>query len=215
MAAQTIDLYIASYPKEVQAILQKIRKTIQKIAPEAKEKMNYGVPTFDLYGNLVHFGAYAQHIGFYSLPKEDKALVKAIEPYKTGKGSIQFPLDKPMPYDLIEWFVKQRIIENTNKFKEKSKRTCKQGHVFYKTSDCPTCPQCEALKKPKEGFATVLGAPARRALDNAGITTLKKLSTYTEEQLLALHGMGPSSIPKLKIELKKEGLKFKEVPKKK
>jgi uncharacterized protein YdhG (YjbR/CyaY superfamily) len=215
MAAQTIDHYIASYPKEVQAILQKIRKMIQKIAPEAKEKMNYGVPTFDLHGNLVHFGAYAKHIGFYSLPKEDKALVKAIEPYKTGKGSIQFSLDKPIPYDLIEWFVKQRIIENTTKFKEKSKRTCKQGHVFYKTSDCPTCPQCEALQKPKEGFATVLGAPARRALDNAGIKTLKKLSTYSEEQILALHGMGPSSIPKLKSVLSQEGLTFKSPSKKK
>jgi len=209
MAAETIDLCISMHPRDVQPILQKIRKTIQKLAPEGKEKMNYGIPAFDLYGNLVHFGAYANHIGFYSLLKEDKALIKALEPFKTGNGSVQFPLSKPIPYDLIERFVKQRIIENTEKFREKSKRTCKQGHVFYKTRDCPVCPKCEALKKPKEGFETLLGSPARRALEHAGIKTLKQLSRYSDLLLLSMHGIGPFSTSKLKKALENEGLTYR------
>lgn len=88
-------------------------------------------------------------------------------------------------------------------------RTCKNGHRYYKSSDCPTCPTCETARKPESGFLSLLAAPARRALENEGITTLKKLSTYTEAEILALHGMGKSSIPKLKEALKKEKLNFK------
>jgi hypothetical protein len=88
-------------------------------------------------------------------------------------------------------------------------RTCKKGHQYYKSSDCPTCPICAKEAKPKEGFLSLLSAPARRALENEGIYTLKQLSRYSEAQVLALHGMGPSSMPKLREALAAEGLMFK------
>jgi predicted RecB family nuclease len=88
-------------------------------------------------------------------------------------------------------------------------RTCKKGHQYYKSSDCPTCPACEAERKPKEGFLSVLAAPARRALEREGVTTLEALAHRTEAEILALHGMGPSSIPKLRQLLKASGLAFR------
>lgn len=88
-------------------------------------------------------------------------------------------------------------------------KTCKKGHQFYKNSDCPTCPTCEQERKPKEGFLSVLAAPARRALENAGILTIEQLSNQSENELLALHGMGKSSIPKLKTILEKHNLSLK------
>jgi predicted RecB family nuclease len=92
---------------------------------------------------------------------------------------------------------------------KKTLKTCTNGHQFYKSSDCPSCPICEEQHRPAEGFMSLLGAPARRALESAGITTLKKLSTFTEEEILSLHGMGPKSIPTLKSALRTEGLGFK------
>jgi DNA-directed RNA polymerase alpha subunit len=91
------------------------------------------------------------------------------------------------------------------------KKTCSQGHTFYKTSECPTCPTCEELQRPKSGFLSVLSAPARRALENAGVTTLTTLVKYTEKEILSLHGMGPGSMPKLKSALQEKGLTFKEL----
>ena len=89
-------------------------------------------------------------------------------------------------------------------------RSCEKGHLYKKSSDCPTCPVCEAERQPKHGFLSPLAAPARRALENAGILTLQSLSEHTEEEILSLHGMGKSSIPKLKKALDQEGLSFKE-----
>ncbi|SHN73120.1 hypothetical protein SAMN04487896_3143 [Paenibacillus sp. ov031] len=89
-------------------------------------------------------------------------------------------------------------------------RTCEQGHSYYKSSDCPTCPVCEKERKPKEGILSLLSAPARRALENQGITTLQILSQYTEKEILKLHGIGPSAMPKLRQALEEEGLSFKE-----
>lgn len=93
---------------------------------------------------------------------------------------------------------------------QKTLKTCKNGHQFYKSSDCPVCPICEKQKVPRNHFLSLLGSPARRALENEGITTLKKLSKYSEKDILKLHGMGPSSIPKLRKALKDEGLGFKD-----
>ena len=91
----------------------------------------------------------------------------------------------------------------------KNMRICDKGHRYYKSSDCPTCPICENARKPESGFLSLLAAPARRALENKGITSLRILSTYSEEDVLKFHGMGPSSLPKLKSALKEEGLSFK------
>ena len=90
-----------------------------------------------------------------------------------------------------------------------SLRTCSKGHQYNKTSDCPTCPICENERKPKDGFLSLLYAPARRALENKGIKTLQQLSEFSEEEILSLHGMGPGSIPKLRKALQGEGLSFK------
>lgn len=91
----------------------------------------------------------------------------------------------------------------------KNRRICPNGHVFYKSSDCPVCPVCEEEKKPSDGFLSLLSAPARRALTNAGIVTLQQLSKKRESEILKLHGMGPGSIPRLQAALRSKGLSFK------
>jgi hypothetical protein len=88
-------------------------------------------------------------------------------------------------------------------------RTCQQGHRYYKSSDCLTCPICEKQRKAINGFLSLLAAPARRALENRRITTLKKLASFTEAEILSLHGMGPGSMPKLREALKNAGLFFR------
>ena len=88
-------------------------------------------------------------------------------------------------------------------------KTCPKGHKFYKSSDCPVCPICEEERKPKDSFLALIAAPARRALENEGITSLEKLSAYSEKEILSLHGMGKSSLPKLNDALNKAGLAFK------
>lgn len=92
---------------------------------------------------------------------------------------------------------------------KKQLRTCPKGHKYYKSSNCPTCPICEQERKPKDSFLSLLVAPARRALETKGITTLRQLSNFSEYEILQLHGMGPSTIPKLKKALKENGLNFK------
>lgn len=89
-------------------------------------------------------------------------------------------------------------------------RTCKNGHQYYKSSDCPVCPECEEAKRPADGFLSLIYAPARRALESAGLTTLEKLATWTEDEVLNLHGMGKTTMPILRRELKKAGLGFRE-----
>lgn len=91
----------------------------------------------------------------------------------------------------------------------KNKRICPKGHTYYKTSDCPVCPVCEEESKPTTGFLVALSAPARRALENKGIRTVQQLAAFSKKEVLALHGMGPASIPKLMNALKKVGLSFK------
>ncbi|MBU7592479.1 RNA polymerase alpha subunit C-terminal domain-containing protein [Metabacillus halosaccharovorans] len=92
---------------------------------------------------------------------------------------------------------------------KKTKRTCKNGHVFEKSSDCPTCPICERERKPATGFLSLLSAPARRALESKGILTVEELAKYSEKEILSLHGIGPSSLPKLRLALQEIGLTFK------
>ena len=91
----------------------------------------------------------------------------------------------------------------------KNLRTCSKGHSYYKSSDCPTCPTCEQERKPESGFLSLLSAPARRALENNGITSLQQLAAYSEKEILQFHGMGPASLPKLREALQTDGLTFK------
>ncbi len=117
-----MDEYIAGFPKSVQDILQKIRETIAAAAPEAEETINYRMPTFKLKGNLVHFAAYKNHIGFYPAPSGLDAFKNEISLYKNAKGSVQFPIDKPIPYELITKIVKFRLDENIKKAANKGKK---------------------------------------------------------------------------------------------
>ena len=114
-----IDEYIASFPEDIQAILQKIRKTIRKAAPEATETIKYRMPTLTLNGNLVHFAAFEQHIGFYPTPSGIEKFKKEIAKYKNAKGSVQFPLDEPIPYELIGRITEFRVKEQQAKGKKK------------------------------------------------------------------------------------------------
>lgn len=92
---------------------------------------------------------------------------------------------------------------------KKTLRVCSNGHHYYKSSDCPVCPVCEQVNQPKEGFLSIISAPAKRALEREGIRSLQKLATYSEKEILKLHGMGPSTIPKLRKSLQVAGLSFK------
>jgi uncharacterized protein YdhG (YjbR/CyaY superfamily) len=108
----TIDEYIRTFPPEVQARLQKMRQTIRKAAPQAVEAISYQMPTFKLHGrNLVHFAGYKRHIGFYPVPSGVAAFKKELAPYVQGKGSVQFPLDRPLPYELVKRIVAFRVKE--------------------------------------------------------------------------------------------------------
>ena len=115
--ANDIDEYIASFPKETQKLLEQVRVTIRTAAPEAEETINYGIPTLTLKGNLVHFAAFKNHIGFYPAPSAIKAFSKELSAYDGAKGSVKFPIDKPLPFDLISKIVKFRVKENLEKEK--------------------------------------------------------------------------------------------------
>lgn len=115
----TIDEYIAGFPKNIRDILEGLRQVIRESAPEAKEAISYRIPTFRLNGNLVHFAAYKNHIGFYPTPSAISAFSQELSPYKQAKGSVQFPIDKPIPYDLVRRMVKYRVDESLETGKKK------------------------------------------------------------------------------------------------
>ena len=122
--AGTVDEYINLYPAKTQKILNKVRATISKVIPYAEEAMRYSIPTFRLKKNLVHFAAHEHHLGFYPTPSVLTAFSKNIKSYKSSKGAVQFPLDEPIPYDLIVAMTKLRInqvAELSTKSKNKSK----------------------------------------------------------------------------------------------
>ena len=117
-----IDDYIGGHPKEVREILEKLRATIRKAAPAAQETINYGIPTFTLMGNLVHFAAFKNHIGFYPAPSGIIAFKKELSVYDGAKGSIKFPIEKPLPFGLITKIVKFRVRENLERVAAKKKK---------------------------------------------------------------------------------------------
>src|SRR4051794_29822702 len=117
-----IDEYIAGFPDEIRARLQKIRMTIRKAAPAAEEAIKYQIPTFTLNGNLVHFAAFKNHIGFYPAPRGIEQFKQELAPYEGAKGSVRFPLDQPVPYGLIGRIVKFRVKDNLAKADRKPKK---------------------------------------------------------------------------------------------
>jgi len=112
---QTIDEYIKTFPRDIQKILETVRQTIKKSALKAQEAISYQIPTFKLNGNLVHFAAFKNHIGFYPGSKAIKDFQKDLVKYRSSKGAVQFPIDKPMPLSLIQKIVKHRVKENSIK----------------------------------------------------------------------------------------------------
>lgn len=172
----SIDEHISNQSKTLQSLLRILRTTIRKAAPEAEETISYGIPTFRLHGNLVHFAGYENHIGFYPGPAAIRVFKRELVPYKTSKGAIQFPIDKPLPLQLVTKIVQFRIKVNLEK----------DNALFPKIS-----------------------VPALRALQSVHIKTLKDLSKWSEDKLLELHGMGPSTILILRAALKAKRLSFK------
>ncbi len=118
----SMDEYIATFPEGIQKILQELRATIKAAAPQAEEKISYQMPTFFLKGNLVHFAAHKSHIGFYPTPSGIQAFERELSNFESAKGSVQFPLDQPMPLDLISRIVKFRVAENLKKAEMKSRK---------------------------------------------------------------------------------------------
>lgn len=121
-APKDIDEYIAGFPLDIQQILEEIRMTIRKAAPDAEEAIKYQIPTFTLKGNLVHFAAFKNHIGFYPAPTGIEEFKNELSVYKGAKGSVQFPLDKPIPFDLISRIVKFRVEENLERAAKRGKK---------------------------------------------------------------------------------------------
>ena len=114
---KTIDEYIAQFPKNVRGVLEELRRVIRESVPQAEEAISYGIPTFKLNGNLVHFAAFKIHVAFYPTSSAIRAFEKELTPFKYSKGTVQFPLDKPIPFDLVKKMVKFRVIENELKKK--------------------------------------------------------------------------------------------------
>jgi len=120
--AEDINAYIADFPKDVQKKLKEVRSTMKKVIPKGEEAIKYAIPTFMLDGkNFIHFAAFKNHIGVYPPPHGDEALAKAMEVYRTGKGTLQFPLDSPLPLTFIKRVVKQRLKEWPSFVKPKKK----------------------------------------------------------------------------------------------
>ena len=122
ITAKSIDEYISNFPPEIQELLKMLRKVIKDSAPDATETISYQMPTFVLHGNLVHFAAYKNHIGFYPTPNGINAFKQELSGYKTSKGAVQFPIGKSIPYGLISKIVKFRVSENKSKAEGKIKK---------------------------------------------------------------------------------------------
>lgn len=121
-APKSIEDYIGDFPKDVQRILRKLRSTIKKAAPQAQETISYRIPTFTLRGYLVHFAAFKDHVSLFPTSSPMKAFKRELSPYQVSRGTIQFPLDKPLPLTLVNRIVKFRVKENLARHKRKGRR---------------------------------------------------------------------------------------------
>ena len=121
-APEAVDKYVAGFPPGIRTLLKKMRATIKKAAPQATEKISYQIPTFALKGNLVHFAAFKNHIGFYPTSSAVRKFKEQLSPYAGAKGSVRFPLDKPIPFGLVTRIVKFRVHENLQREKTKVRK---------------------------------------------------------------------------------------------
>jgi uncharacterized protein YdhG (YjbR/CyaY superfamily) len=124
-APATIDDYVAAFPEAIQKVLEKIRATVRKAAPNAEEAISYGMPTFKLEGNLVHFAAFKNHFGFYPTSSGTAKFKKELSIYEGSKGAVRFPMGKPIPFALIAKIVKFRVRENLQRAEQKGKKSLK------------------------------------------------------------------------------------------
>lgn len=171
----TIDAYIADFPVPIRKGLEQMRTTISKAAPAAAETLSYGIPTFTLHGNLVHFAAYKHHIGFYPAPSGITAFQKELSVYKGAKGSVQFPLDQPLPLALVKQIVQFRVKENEEKAKQKSMKTKKPLTAKKQTSKPSDAEQVQAYMNQ---------LPAAQKTDlNALRTIIKSASSKLNERI--------------------------------
>lgn len=118
----TIDEYIAMFPAETQSLLAELRATIRAAAPKAQEKISYRMPTFAQAGNLVHFAAHKEHIGFYPAPSAIEAFRDELAPFESSKGAVRFPIDRPLPLDLVRRIVEFRVDENLRQAEQKAQK---------------------------------------------------------------------------------------------
>ncbi|MBK7476466.1 MAG: DUF1801 domain-containing protein [Haliscomenobacter sp.] len=123
---QTIAQYIDGFPQEIQSLLEELRSVIKEEAPEAEETISYQLPTFKLHGNLIHFGAFKNHIGLYPTPSGMEQFKDALSAYETAKGSVKFPLNQPLPWNLIREIVRFRLKENREKAQSNSRKPKKR-----------------------------------------------------------------------------------------
>ena len=136
-----VGTYIATHPKPVQVLLRALRTAVKKSAPKAEEAISYGMPAYKMSGKpVVYFAGFKNHIGVYATPKAHTKFARELSKYKQGKGSVQFPISEKLPLRLISKIVKFKVAEIGKTSKGKS--TCSRGHIFSKSREYPTCPQC-------------------------------------------------------------------------
>lgn len=187
------DSYIAAQSAELRDRLELIRKCIRVAAPQAEECISYGMPAFKYKGPLVYFAAFKNHIGFFPTGSGVRNFVEELAGYNYSKGTIQLPHNKPIPVALIKKIIKFRVSENDAKAVMKHMKPL----------------SASTTSKTRTVLVSGISAPAQRALEAAGIRTLKGLSKWTDVQLLKLHGIGPKAIPIIRDVLRASGLDLK------
>jgi uncharacterized protein YdhG (YjbR/CyaY superfamily) len=147
--SKEVDSYIKAASKEAQSHLRQMRAAIRRAAPQATEVISYRIPTYRLNGNLVHFGAFKNHIGFFPTSSGVATFKKELSKYVASKGTIQFPLDQALPLGLVTRIVKYRVKQDLQKLATKGQRRCSRGHVYSGTGPCPVCWPGSQKKKPR------------------------------------------------------------------
>jgi uncharacterized protein YdhG (YjbR/CyaY superfamily) len=205
--ANDVEAYISQHEPEVQPILQSIRSIVKTLVPGAIEMISYGIPTFKLDKKpLVYFAAFKSHLSLFPAISKDDAFEKMFGKYRSGKGTIRFSIDQPLPVTLVKKFVMFRLQEHERQMTDK-----KQVRTRVKKSNAPqtiTAANTTGKTNNRGDLPAKLSAPARRALANKGIRHLVQLAQFSESDMLELHGVGKSSIPLLRNALAEKGLAF-------